>query len=121
MEFDRAVVNLNRFIEQLAHASSAAGQSEERVVELEEACSRQPEMDAAVDAVDHAVRANQQPAADGQELAERGVSAVKEAMKRLLGEAQMGLGRMHQYLGDLRDDQEKAVLAALSGLESASR
>jgi chromosome segregation ATPase len=83
----------------------------------EEARNRQPELEAAGDAVEQALKAAQQAVAEGQTLVEQGVSTVKDAMDRLLGEAQARLARTHQYLDDLRDEQEKAVKQALSEME----
>ena len=67
--------------------------------------------------MEQALKSAQQAIADGQALVEQGVTALKEAMERLLGEAQARLARTHQYLDDLRDEQETAVDKALSDLE----
>lgn len=83
----------------------------------EEARNRQPELQAAGDAVEQALKTAQQAVTEGQTLVEQGVSVVKDAMDRLLGEAQERLARTHQYLDDLRDEQDKAVKQALSQLE----
>jgi chromosome segregation ATPase len=83
----------------------------------ETARNRQPDLDAAVDAMSQAVKTAQQAVTDGQALVDQGVSSVKDAMARLLSEAQARLARTHQYLDEVRDGQEKAVTHALSQLE----
>jgi len=70
-----------------------------------------------VAAMAQAAKAAQQAIADGQTQVDQGVSAVKDAMERLLGEAQARLARTHQYLEELRDEQAKAVTQALSQLQ----
>jgi chromosome segregation ATPase len=83
-----------------------------------EARSSQTELDAAVDEMTAAVKAAQQAVADGQALVQQGVAALKEAMDRLLGEAQDRLKQTHTYLDDVRDAQEKAVGEALREMEN---
>ena len=49
---------------------------------------------------------------------EPGVTALKDAMTRLIGETQARLQETHKYLDDVREQQEKAVTEALSGMET---
>jgi chromosome segregation ATPase len=83
----------------------------------ETARNRQPDLEAAADAMTQAARTAQQAVADGQTLADQAVNAVKDAMQTLLAEAQARLARTHRYLEELRDEQQRAVSHALTQLE----
>ncbi|MET0552833.1 MAG: hypothetical protein ABW221_07340 [Vicinamibacteria bacterium] len=95
-----------------AHAEAGA------VLDLleEEARTRQPELDAAADAVAQAVKAAQQAAKDGQAQVDQGVGALRAALERLMGEAQGRLARTHEYLDAIREEHAQAVGQALSEL-----
>jgi hypothetical protein len=80
----------------------------------EEARTREPELQAAGDAVEQAFKGVQQAVDDGQQLVAQGVQAVKDAMERLLGETQARLAQTHAFLDDVRAEHETAVNRAVA-------
>lgn len=86
-----------------------------------EAGTSEQEVEAASGAMVVAVGATRQAIEDGQELISRGVTTLKDAMLRLLGDAQERLGQTYQHLNAVRAQQEKAVGEATSTLDAERR
>jgi hypothetical protein len=86
-----------------------------------EAGTSEQELEAATGAMVAAVGATRQAIEDGQELISQGVTTLKDAMLRLLGDAQERLGQTYQRLDEVRAQQEKAVGEATSTLDAERR
>lgn len=86
-----------------------------------EAGSSEQELEAATGAMVVAVGATRQAIEDGQALISQGVTTLKDALLRLLGDAQERLGQTYAHLDEVQTDQEKAVGEARSALEAECR
>jgi len=79
------------------------------------------EVESATDAMVSAVGATRQAIEDGGELISQGVTTLKDAMLRLLADAQERLGQTYQHLDEARAEQERAVGEATSALDAERR
>lgn len=86
-----------------------------------EAGTSEQELEAATGAMVAAVGATRQAIEDGQELISQGVTTLKDAMLRLLGDARERLGQTYEHLDAVRGQQEKAVREATSTLDAERR
>lgn len=86
-----------------------------------EAGTSEQELEAATSALVAAVGTTRQAIEDGQELISQGVATLKDAMLRLLGDAQKRLGQTYEHLDHVRAEQQKAVGAATSTLDAERR
>lgn len=84
----------------------------------EQAASDQAELDGAAQEMTAAVQAAEQAIVEGQGVVAQAVASLGETMGRLLAEARARLHQTQEHLDRLQSEQDAAVAAALSELES---